>query len=167
MESIWEGNKILPFCTEVDWEKWKKKWRADNRKVPRVQYQKWYNFTIITLVPLSKLSKNFRIFDQEFWKLWPKMLVFWKIPNFSRSIDYNSRNIWRKILKFLGQVVKDVKEIWEKFYEVRSRQVPVFCSRAKTARRQNDPNPINIISEFEKVNIFLLNFNFFSIFACE
>jgi len=50
--------------------------------------------------------------------------------NFSRFIDYNFRNIRWKILKFLEDVGKDVKEIWEIFHKFGFHQ-----SRAKTAPR--------------------------------
>jgi len=57
------------------------------------------------------------------------------MTNFSWSFYYNFRNIRSKILKFLEEVVKDVKEILENFYEVRSRLSVSFLSP-----RQNDFN---------------------------
>jgi len=49
-----------------------------------------------------------------------------------------------------------LKKFEKIFMNLGLAQVPLFCSRAKTARRQNDPNPMTIcviiisIIEFEK-----------------
>jgi len=69
------------------------------------------------------------------------MLIYWKMLNFSKFIDHNFRNIWLKILKFFGDEVKDVKEIWQNFYKVRVRLSAIFEFSAKTAPRQKYPCP--------------------------
>lgn len=62
------------------------------------------------------------------------------MAHFSRFIDNNSKNIWRRILKFSEEVVNDAKNFWENFQEFKVHLRLSIEARAQTLKRLNNPN---------------------------